>query len=175
MTETIGSAVAKVDKGPAALVQLHRNDFGEVLPSHIKATTWVRLAQGALKKGKKVGDQFELEIAAKNNPQAFLLALRDAARLGLEPGTDEYYLTPRKVRGQTEILGIVGYQGFIELMYRAGAISSVVAECVYAKAVKVVGHVARTATDIGDATTTSITHQLGEERQACAQVRVRLQ
>lgn len=133
MTETIGSAVAKVDKGPAALVQLHRNDFGEVLPTHIRAATWVRLAQGALKKGKKVGDRFELEIAAANNPQAFLLALRDAARLGLEPGTDEYYLTPRKVRGQTEILGIVGYQGFIELMYRAGAISSVVAECVYAK------------------------------------------
>jgi len=36
------------------------------------------------------------------------------------------------VKGRLEILGIVGYQGHIELMYRAGAISSVVAEVVYA-------------------------------------------
>jgi hypothetical protein len=61
----------------------------------------------------------------------FLAALLDAARLGLEPGTEQYYLTPRKVKGRLEILGIVGYQGYIELMYRAGAVSSVVAEVVY--------------------------------------------
>lgn len=132
MTETISSAVAKREDGPAAMVRQYRKDFSEVLPSHINAATWVRLAQGALKKGKRVdGQRTELEIAAANNPAAFILALRDAARLGLEPGTEEYYLTPRKVKGRSEILGIIGYQGFIELMYRAGAISSVVAECVY--------------------------------------------
>lgn len=36
------------------------------------------------------------------------------------------------MKGQLEILGITGYQGIIELIYRAGAVSSVVAECVYA-------------------------------------------
>jgi recombination protein RecT len=133
MTDTVSNAIARRDTGPSAMVAQYRKDFSDVLPSHINAATWVRLAQGALKKGKKVGGRYELEIAAANNPQAFILALRDAARLGLEPGTEEYWLTPRKVKGQTEILGIVGYQGFIELMYRAGAISSVVAECVYAK------------------------------------------
>jgi recombination protein RecT len=30
-------------------------------------------------------------------------------------------------------LGIVGYQGYVELMYRAGAVSSVIAEVVYAR------------------------------------------
>ena len=35
----------------------------------------------------------------------------DAARLGLEPGTEQFYLTPRKVKGQMEILGIVGESG----------------------------------------------------------------
>jgi recombination protein RecT len=35
------------------------------------------------------------------------------------------------VNGRLEILGIVGYQGIIELMYRAGAVSSVVADVVY--------------------------------------------
>lgn len=131
MTETIGSAVAKRDTGPAAMVKQYSDDFRAVLPSHIKPEQWVRLAQGALKKGKKQGGRTELEIAAANNPGVFLASLLDAARLGLEPGTEQYYLTPRKVKGQYEILGIVGYQGLIELMYRAGAISSVVAECVY--------------------------------------------
>jgi recombination protein RecT len=130
--DTVTTAVARVEKpGPAAMVKQYSPDFRAVLPSHIKPEQWVRLAQGALKKGKKQGNQFELEIAAANNPGVFLAALLDAARLGLEPGTEQYYLTPRRTKGQLEILGIVGYQGLIELMYRAGAISSVVAECVY--------------------------------------------
>ncbi|MBW0088269.1 recombinase RecT [Pseudonocardia sp. KRD-184] len=129
--ETITNAVAKRDTGPAAMVKQYGSDFQAVLPSHIKPEQWIRLAQGALKKGRKQGGRFELEIAAGNNPGVFLAALLDAARLGLEPGTEQFYLTPRKVKGQLEILGIVGYQGLIELMYRAGAISSVVAECVY--------------------------------------------
>lgn len=133
---TPSTAVATRDNSPGGMVKSFSSDFAMVLPSHIKPETWVRLAQGALKKGKKVrldggGTCTELELAANNNPAVFLSSLLDAARLGLEPGTEQYYLTPRKVKGQLEILGIVGYQGYIELMYRAGAISSVVAECVY--------------------------------------------
>lgn len=131
--QTVSNAVAERDSSPGGLIRQYSTDFAQVLPSHIKAETWVRLAQGALKKGKRDGNRFELEIAAANNPGVFLAALLDAARLGLEPGTEQYYLTPRKVKGRLEILGIVGYQGHIELMYRAGAISSVVAEVVYAK------------------------------------------
>lgn len=132
MTQTVSDAVATRDNSPAGLIKTYSADFASVLPSHIKAETWVRLAQGALRKGKRgPGGRFELEDAAANNPGVFLAALLDAARLGLEPGTEQYYLTPRKVKGRLEILGIVGYQGHIELMYRAGAISSVVAEVVY--------------------------------------------
>ena len=127
----ISNAVATRQNGPGSMIERYRNDFAQVLPSHIKPEQWVRLAQGALKKGRKQGERFELEIAAQNNPGVFLASLLDAARLGLEPGTEQYYLTPRKVKGQLEILGIVGYQGYVELMYRAGAISSVIAECVY--------------------------------------------
>lgn len=139
MTETVSTALEKREKSPGALVKAYSNDFATVLPSHIKPDTWVRLAQGALRKGKKWRDpstgkdtqRTELEVAATNNPGVFLAALLDAARLGLEPGTEQYYLTPRKVKGHLEILGIPGYQGYIELMYRAGAISSVVAEVVH--------------------------------------------
>lgn len=138
MTEaqTISAAVATRDNTPGGLVKQYSQSFTAVLPSHVKPDTWVRLAQGALKKGKRVpapggGSCTELELAATNNPGVFLASLLESARLGLEPGTEQYYLTPRKVKGKLEILGIVGYQGYIELMFRAGAISSVVAECVY--------------------------------------------
>lgn len=129
MTEN--AAIATVDHSPRALVAQYKADFAAVLPSHVKAESWVRIAQGALKTGRKTGHRFDLEIAAENNPAAFLQALRQAAALGLTPGSEEYYLTPRKQSGRSEILGIVGYQGYIELMYRAGAVSSVVAEVVY--------------------------------------------
>lgn len=132
MTQTVSNAVATRDNSPAALIRQYSEDFRTVLPSHVKPDTWVRLAQGALKKGKKLeGGKTELEVAAANNPGVFLASILEAARLGLEPGTEQFYLTPRKVKGKLEILGIVGYQGHIELMYRAGAVSSVVAECVY--------------------------------------------
>lgn len=125
-------AVEKADMSPRALVSQYSDSFAAVLPSHIKPATWIRVAQGALKKGRRLpSGQYELEVAAANNPAAFLSTLLDAARLGLEPGTEEFYLTPRLVKGRTEILGIVGYQGIVELVYRAGAVSSVVVECVY--------------------------------------------
>jgi len=129
--QAVSQAVATRDNSPAGLVRQYRSDFTQVMPSHIKPEAWVRIAVGALKKGKKQGDRYELEIAAANNPGVFLAALLDAARLGLEPGTEQYYLTPRTVKGQLEILGVVGYQGIVELMYRAGAVASVVAEVVY--------------------------------------------
>lgn len=129
-----GAALAVVT--PKEMVTQYSDSFAAVLPSHIaRPETWIRVAQGALKKGKlhAGGPQTELEVAALNNPGVFLATLLDAARLGLEPGTEQYYLTPREVKGRLEILGIVGYQGIIELMYRAGAVESVVAECVYSK------------------------------------------
>jgi recombination protein RecT len=134
VTEAASKAVAKVDDGPRAMVAKYAPDFGSVLPSHVKPEQWVRVAQGALKRGRKYDrTRTELEVAAANNPAVFLATLLDAARLGLEPGTEQYYLTPRKQGGKLEILGIIGYQGYIELMYRAGAIASVVAEVVYSK------------------------------------------
>jgi recombination protein RecT len=129
-TTPVGQALAV--STPKQMVADYADDFAAVLPSHItRPETWIRLAQGALKKGRRLpSGQTELERAAANNPGQFLRTLLDCARLGLEPGTEQYYLTPRPVKGRDEILGIVGYQGLIELMYRAGAVASVVAEVV---------------------------------------------
>lgn len=122
--ETVAGTVATRDNGPSALIERYATDFATVLPSHIKPETWVRLAQGALRRNAT------LEQAARSNPGSLLAALLDAARLGLEPGTEQYYLVPYKDRGRPLVQGIPGYQGEIELMYRAGAVSSVVVEAV---------------------------------------------
>lgn len=140
MTETVGKALEQKAPSAGGLVRSYSDFLTPVLPSHVKPEMWLRLAQSALRKGKKemamIGGQkvvgTQLELAALSNPASLGAALTEAARLGLEPGTEQFYLTPRKVKGQLEILGIVGYQGHIELMYRAGAIASVVVECVYA-------------------------------------------
>jgi len=110
---------------PTQLIARHSDDLASVLPSHVKAPVWIRVAQGAVRRDPK------LMQAAAESPQTMMVALLNAARLGLEPGTEEFYLTPRKVKGRMEILGIVGYQGIVEMIYRAGAVSSVIAENVY--------------------------------------------
>lgn len=125
-TDTVTSAVARRDDSPRGVIEQYRADFATVLPSHIKPETWVRVAQGALKRTPG------LEEAARNNIGAFLAVLLESARLGLEPGTEQYYLVPRKNKrtNRKEVSGVRGYQGEIELMYRAGAISSVIVEVV---------------------------------------------
>lgn len=107
---------------PTALIEKYATDFATVLPSHIKPETWIRVAQGALRRNEQLG-----KVAARN-PGSFLNALLDAARLGLDPGSDQFYLVPFG----SEVTGIVGYQGEVEMIYRAGAVSSVKAEVVHA-------------------------------------------
>lgn len=126
-TTTIKGAVAKRDSGPGALILQYQTDFEEVLPTHIKPATFVRLSQGLLRRNEK------LAAAAEDNPSSFVAALLECARLGHEPGTDQFALVPfkDKITG-VEIIGIEQYQGVIERMYRAGAVVSVKAEVVKA-------------------------------------------
>src|SRR5262249_54346876 len=88
--------------------------------SHLKPATIIRVAQGALRRNDK------LMAAAIANPQSLIHCLLDAARLGHEAGTDQYWLIPF---GQ-EVTGIEGYKGVIERMFRAGGGSTVHAEVV---------------------------------------------
>lgn len=127
MSQTISNAIATRDNGPEAQVARYRDEYAALMPSHVNADQWVRLAAGAIR-----GDE-KLVEAANNDVGEFLRELRTAARLGLEPGTEQFYLTPRKSKKhgyRTIIKGIVGYQGIIELIYRAGHASSVVVEVV---------------------------------------------
>jgi recombination protein RecT len=116
------TAVARQDaQKPTEVIEQYRSDFATVLPTHVNADQWVRLSVGLVRRNPK------LQRVARENPGSFLAALLDCARLGLEPG-DTYHLVPFG----REVVGIVDYTGEIELMYRAGRVASVKAECVYA-------------------------------------------
>lgn len=120
-----GNTVAVVE--PLDLVAKYENAFTSSLPSHINHEQWVSVVMGAVRSSADV------MAAAKNDPGRFLAALLQAARMGLEPGTEQFYLVPfaPKKGAPRVIQGIPGYQGLVELIYRAGAVSSVIVECVY--------------------------------------------
>lgn len=111
---------------PDEIVLAYMGEFAQVLPSHFKPETFVRLAVGALRRDAK------LMAAANTNPLSLMQCLMEAARLGLEPGTKEYWLIPRRLKGRDTVTGFPGFEGYIELMYRAGAVTSVKAELVFA-------------------------------------------
>jgi recombination protein RecT len=123
----ISNAIAVRDNGPAAQIEQYRDEYAALVPSHVNADQWIRLAVGAIR-----GNE-DLMKAAQNDVGVFLREMKTAARLGLEPGTEQFYLTCRKSKahGYKEIIkGIVGYQGIVELIYRAGAASTVIVEAV---------------------------------------------
>jgi hypothetical protein len=41
------------------------------------------------------------------------------AALGHQPGTDEFHLIPRKIKGRPTVQGIKRYRGIVERMYRS--------------------------------------------------------
>ena len=124
--QTVGQAVAARSQSSAVADQVrhYQDEFAQVLPSFFEPKVFTRLAVSALKRSDK------LSRRAQQNPASLMHALLEAASLGLKPGTEEYYLTPRGGK-EPGVLGITGYQGEIELIYRAGAVSSVKAEVVY--------------------------------------------
>lgn len=125
--QTVGQALAVRDNSPTAVVQQSKDQFAMVLPSHMRPEAFVRVAVGVLRRNPKLAE------AASNDMGAFMAAMMDAARLGLEPGTEQYWLIPRYDRRVKKVIvsGQKGYQGEIELIYRAGAVASVIVELVH--------------------------------------------
>lgn len=120
----VSTAVALRNDGASAIIESYRDDLAAIMPSHMKPEVFTRLAISVLSRDEN------LLRAAQNNPASLMSALWEASRLGLEPGTEQYYITSRKGKNGYEILGMPGYQGEVELIYRAGAVSSVTVEVV---------------------------------------------
>lgn len=126
MTVT-SQAIATQGNHPAVVLQQkYATRIAGLVPSHVNGDMWVRMASGTLRDPK-------LCEAAMANFDSFLQEIERAAVLGLRPGSEEFYLQPRKVKGKLQVQGIIGYQGLVDLMYRAGAVASVVVEVVREK------------------------------------------
>lgn len=108
----------------AQITQTAARDFDRLLPEHISVATFMTSAGAALWKSQDLMD------GAIASPESFLIALRESAMLGHVPGTDHYWLTPRKDHGIPSVVGIEGYQGIVERMYRSGGVLSVHANVV---------------------------------------------
>lgn len=133
-----GNEMATTDGPALSILRQYWPQLRCLLPSHVKPEAWYAAVYAALFKGvnRSNKDQLDLMTCANSNPESLMFALFDAARQGLDPGTEQYYLTPRpnkNAKGGREVLGIRGYQGEIELIYRAGAVASVVVDCVRRK------------------------------------------
>lgn len=118
-------ATQETKGGPVAVLQNYSGALASMLPSHLDVAPFMGSAIAALHTNP------DLMNAAKNDVGAFMAAVTDAARQGLMPGTKEYYLTIKGKGGNAKVLGVRGYQGEIELIYRAGAVSSVKVEAVH--------------------------------------------
>ncbi len=94
-----------------------------ILPAHVEVKSFIGTAMAALYADAK------LMKAAEAHPESLVGALMECASLGHRPGTEEYYLTPRGGK----ILGIEGYRGIVERMYRSGGVSAVIVREVCAK------------------------------------------
>ena len=125
MTETVSSAVEKKSSGPMAVVSQSADWLGGLLPSHVDVHAFVSLAKAHLRKDAKLME------AASADPSGYMMALTECARLGLVPGDTFHIVAFKKKGGGFDFTGIVDYTGEIELIYRAGAVSSVKAEIVY--------------------------------------------
>jgi recombination protein RecT len=118
--QTVSSAVATRDTGIVSVMWQRKTHFAAILPDHIEVKGFLGTAAAALYASD------DLMKAAERSPDTLITALMRCAALGHQPGTDEFYLTPRKKKGVPQVLGIEGYRGIVERMYRSGAVASVV-------------------------------------------------
>lgn len=118
-TQTVSNAVATRDAGPIKFMWSKRSHLAAVLPRSVDVEAFLGTAAGALYSNKLLMEY------ATGNVDSLFAALMECATLGHLPGTEEYYLTPRRDKGRGKVLGIEGYRGVIERMYRSGAVSAV--------------------------------------------------
>jgi len=122
-SQTVTTAVATQEPQPVVLLRSYQDRFAVILPDHIEAKQFVGLAAAALYRDPA------LMTAANNSPGEFANVMLRCASLGHQPGTDEFYLIPRKSKkhnSRTIVQGIEGYRGIVERMYRSGAVASVI-------------------------------------------------
>jgi len=91
-----------------------------LLPAQLDLDSFLGTAQAALY------NNADLMAGAENSPDSLMIALTECASLGHYPDGKNYYLTPRKRKGQPIVLGVEGYRGVVQRMYNSGLVGKVV-------------------------------------------------
>lgn len=110
-------ATRKADPARDLLVSM-QSEFEACLPKMLPVDLFMRVALTGFRKTPDL-------LACTR--RSLLGALLETARLGLEPCTEQAYLIPYK----TECTLVIGYQGYVQLMYRTGMVDHVEAEMIY--------------------------------------------
>lgn len=99
-------------------------EFARALPKHLPVDRFMRLVFTEISKNPRL---------QQCTAPSLLGALMSAAQLGLEPGPlGHFYLTPRRIKGEWQVVPIIGYKGMVELARRTGQLSSIEARPVKA-------------------------------------------
>lgn len=103
-----------------------QGEIKKALPSVMTPERFSRIVLSALSANPKLSE---------TTPQSFLGAMMTAAQLGVEPNTPlgQAYLIPYW-NGKTKVLECqfqLGYKGLIDLAYRSGEVSTIMAQVVY--------------------------------------------
>lgn len=118
--ETVDVATGEVVMSPVARsIQTHviapaRAQVIAALPSHMREDGDAFLTAFIT----QVAQNQALTRAAMQNAAGLMATVQEAARLGLVPGSPDYYLVPRG----NQVTGMVSYRGEMELMRRAGRV-----------------------------------------------------
>lgn len=118
--ETVDVATGEVVMSPVARsIQTHviapaRAQVIAALPSHMREDGDAFLTAFIT----QVAQSQALTRAAMQNASGLMATVQEAARLGLVPGSPDYYLVPRG----NQVTGMVSYKGEMELMRRTGRV-----------------------------------------------------
>lgn len=118
--ETVDVATGEVVMSPVARsIQTHviapaRAQVIAALPSHMREDGDAFLTAFIT----QVAQNQALTRSAMQNAAGLMATVQEAARLGLVPGSPDYYLVPRG----NQVTGMVSYKGEMELMRRTGRV-----------------------------------------------------
>lgn len=102
-----------------------KSQLAMALPKHITADRVVRLALTTIRRNPKL---------LSCSQESLLGAVMQSAQLGLEPGIgNQAHIVPYSNAGKMEAQFQIGYEGYIDLMYRNPRVLSIIGHVVYEK------------------------------------------
>ncbi|MGH9151350.1 MAG: recombinase RecT [Acidimicrobiales bacterium] len=110
------------------VIQRQAHMLDSILPAHVDRRRFAQMTIQAVRQAPDLARCFQ----TKQGAASFLLAVGQAAMVGLEPNTptQDCWILPRKNDGVQEAQLTIGYRGLLRLARRSGTIKTIVAEVV---------------------------------------------